>query len=87
MLECARQYLTADPCTSNLYAVTGPHAGRTIVCAQHLDDAVALVVDVSVALLPRCLYCDTNMDPADTGRPRRYCSNECRQAGYRARQA
>lgn len=33
----------------------------------------------------RCLTCGQNTDDAETGRPREYCSDACRQSGYRLR--
>ncbi|MBP2324798.1 hypothetical protein JOF56_005183 [Kibdelosporangium banguiense] len=32
-----------------------------------------------------CLSCGTEIQVANSGRPRRYCSAACRQAAYRAR--
>lgn len=35
---------------------------------------------------PRCEVCDAPMAIAATGRPRRYCSNRCKQKAVRNRQ-
>lgn len=34
---------------------------------------------------PECQECATPLIQPATGRPRRYCSNACRQAGFRSR--
>jgi endogenous inhibitor of DNA gyrase (YacG/DUF329 family) len=36
---------------------------------------------------PECIRCGTALVQPDTGRPRRFCSDACRQAEYRERMA
>jgi hypothetical protein len=53
--------------------------------AKMTEDLYALMVDDPNP--PECVYCDSPIATAATGRPRRYCSDACRQADYRERQA
>ncbi|MFB8031436.1 TetR/AcrR family transcriptional regulator C-terminal domain-containing protein [Streptomyces sp. NPDC056004] len=42
---------------------------------------------VAVAEQASCVYCGKDLEPADRGRPRRYCSRACQARAYRARRA
>jgi hypothetical protein len=53
--------------------------------AKITDDLYALMVDDPNP--PECVHCDTTLIQPDTGRPRRFCSDACRQADYRERMA
>jgi endogenous inhibitor of DNA gyrase (YacG/DUF329 family) len=47
------------------------------------EDLYALMVDDPNP--PECVHCATALIQPDTGRPRRFCSDACRQADYRER--
>jgi endogenous inhibitor of DNA gyrase (YacG/DUF329 family) len=49
------------------------------------EDLYALMVDDPNP--PECVHCETALIQPDTGRPRRFCSDACRQADYRERMA
>jgi hypothetical protein len=51
--------------------------------AKITDDLYALMVDDPNP--PECVHCGTTLIQPDTGRPRRFCSDACRQADYRER--
>jgi endogenous inhibitor of DNA gyrase (YacG/DUF329 family) len=51
--------------------------------AKITDDLYALMVDDPNP--PECVHCGTALIQPDTGRPRRFCSDACRQADYRER--
>ena len=53
--------------------------------AKITDDLYALMVDDPNP--PECIHCGTALIQLDTGRPRRFCSDACRQADYRERVA
>jgi hypothetical protein len=53
------------------------------VLAKIIHDLYALVVDDPNP--PECVHCGTALIQPDTGRPRRFCSDACRQADYRDR--
>jgi hypothetical protein len=42
-------------------------------------------VNTATARKPRCTICRKDIEPKQTGRPRRFCSSACRQAAYRKR--
>jgi hypothetical protein len=41
------------------------------------------VSDIILFYFLPCLRCGTDIDQPETGRPRKYCGDTCRQAGYR----
>jgi endogenous inhibitor of DNA gyrase (YacG/DUF329 family) len=47
------------------------------------EDLYSLMVDDPNP--PECVHCGTALVQPDTGRPRRFCSDACRQAEYRER--
>jgi hypothetical protein len=64
--------LIADDLDAKGYAWTG--ALRQAVRLLHTDDG-----------RPRCERCGQPLDVADTGRPRRFCTDRCRKAAARVR--
>jgi endogenous inhibitor of DNA gyrase (YacG/DUF329 family) len=53
--------------------------------AKITDDLYALMVDDPNP--PECVHCGTALIQREIGRPRRFCSDACRQADYRDRLA
>jgi hypothetical protein len=51
--------------------------------AKITDDLYARMVDDPNP--PECIHCGTALIQPDPGRPRRFCSDACRQADYRER--
>ena len=47
------------------------------------EDLYTLMVDDPNP--PECVHCGTALTQPDTGRPRRFCTDACRQAEYRER--
>lgn len=54
------------------------------VLVKITEDLYALMVDDPSP--PECVHCGAALIQPDTGRPRRFCSDACRQADYRERQ-
>jgi endogenous inhibitor of DNA gyrase (YacG/DUF329 family) len=63
----------------------GLNVGQFEALAKMTNDLYALMVDDPNP--PECVQCGTALVQPDTGRPRRFCSDACRQADYRERLA